>query len=279
MLRNTFCHIPHVGTLTERRLWSAGIRDWDAFRAAAGPPLSPARTRLVARHLEESASHLENENPAYFYERLAAKEHWRLFGEFRRSAAYLDIETTGLGGPGDHVTTIALYDGRSVHTYVHGRNLDDFADDVRNCRLLVTYNGKQFDLPFLRNFLGPRLTQAHIDLRFVLAALGYRGGLKGCEKKLGLSRGGLEGVDGFFAVLLWRDYKERRNAAALETLLAYNVEDVVNLETLMVLAYNMKLRETPFAATHALSIPPRPHVPFRPDRETIERIRKEHCFF
>jgi len=279
MVRNTFCHIPHVGTFTERRLWSAGIRDWDAFRASADPPLSPARTQLVAQHLDESASHLENENPGYFYERLAANQHWRLFREFRRSIAYLDIETTGLGSPGDHVTTIALYDGRSVHTYVHGRNLDDFADDVRDCRLLVTYNGKQFDLPFIRNFMGLRLGQAHIDLRFVLAALGYKGGLKGCEKKLGLSRGDLEGVDGFFAVLLWQDYQEHRNAAALETLLAYNVEDVVNLETLMVLAYNMKLKETPFAGTHALAIPARPDVPFQADRETIERIRREHYFF
>jgi uncharacterized protein YprB with RNaseH-like and TPR domain len=286
MLKNTFCHIPHVGTLTEKRLWSAGLCDWDAFRAAASPPLSPVRAEFVARHIDESARHLENENPAFFYQRLAARHHWRLFQDFRPWTAYLDIETTGLGSPGDHVTTIALYDGRSVHAYVHGRNLDDFADDVRNYRLLVTYNGKQFDLPFLRNFLGVRLDQAHIDLRFLLASLGYRGGLKGCERKLGLSRGDLEGVDGYFAVLLWQDYQRRANPAALETLLAYNVEDVVNLETLMVLAYNMKLKETPFAAApprpggpHLLPMPVRPDRVFKPDPDTIRRIRREHYFF
>ena len=38
-------------------------------------------------------------------------------------------------------------------------------------------NGSQFDVPFFRaHFPHARLDQAHIDLRFVLASLGYRGG-------------------------------------------------------------------------------------------------------
>lgn len=43
---------------------------------------------------------------------------------------------------------------------------------------------------------------------------------------------------GFFAVLLWQEFQQTGNIKALETLLVYNIEDVVNLETLMVLAYN-----------------------------------------
>ena len=279
MLTSTFCHIPGIGPRTERGLWTAGIRGWDAFRTAASPPLSAAKTRLVAGHLDESAEHLENEDPNYFCERLATNQHWRLFSEFRRRTAYLDIETTGLGGPGDYVTTIALYDGRSVSTYVKGHNLEDFAEDVLNYRLIVTYNGKAFDVPFIRNFMGLRLTHAHIDLMHVLRSLGYRGGLKGCERQLGLDRGDLEGIDGYFAVLLWQDFLRHRNDAALETLLAYNVQDVVNLETLMVLAYNMKLKETPFSKTHAIATPGAPKLPFKPDMETVSRIRREHHFF
>ena len=64
-----------------------------------------------------------------------------------------------------------------------------------------------------------------------------------------------------------------RELPALDTLLAYNVEDVVNLETLMVHAYNMKLRETPFAETHAIALPARPEVPFKADLATVTRIR------
>ncbi len=39
-------------------------------------------------------------------------------------------------------------------------------------------------------------------------------------------------VDGFFAILLWQEYKNRQNRKALETLLSYNIQDAVNLEYL-----------------------------------------------
>src|SRR5262249_32749913 len=112
-------------------------------------------------------------------------------------------------------------------------------------------------------------------LRYVLASLGYSGGLKGCERQLGIDRGELDGVDGYFAVLLWRDYQQGNNAA-LETLLAYNALDVVNLERLMVEAYNKKIEETPFALVNELPLPIPPEtLPFQPDLETIERIRRK----
>ena len=49
----------------------------------------------------------------------------------------------------DSVTTIAIYDGQTVRTYVRGRNLDAFAKDIQAYRLLITYNGKSFDQPLL----------------------------------------------------------------------------------------------------------------------------------
>jgi hypothetical protein len=58
----------------------------------------------------------------------------------------------------------------------------------------------------------------------------------------------------------------------LETLLAYNVLDAVNLETLMVMAYNEKLAATPFADTHLLPLPEVPRNPFEPHEGTIKRI-------
>jgi hypothetical protein len=94
----------------------------------------------------------------------------------------------------------------------------------------------------------------------VLSSLGYRGGLKRCERQLGLARQGVEDIDGLFAVLLWNDYVENPNPRALETLLAYNTVDVVNLETLLYLAFNLKLKETPFARIHKLTVPPPPKI-------------------
>jgi uncharacterized protein YprB with RNaseH-like and TPR domain len=223
------------------------------------------------RHLRESSRELLSGNAHYFSRRLPSEEQWRLFPDFRHAVAYLDIEATGVRGA-DAITTIALYDGHGIHCYVRGHNLDEFARDIQRYEMLVTYNGKCFDVPFIERSFGIRIEMAHIDLRFVLHSLGYTGGLKGCEKRLGIDRGALDGVDGYFAVLLWQDYM-RGNERALDTLLAYNVEDVINLEALMVMAYNRKLETTPFKDSHHCPVPTAPVSPFTPDVETIRRIR------
>jgi len=235
MLENTFCHVPTIGLQIERELWACGINTWHDALSAGRLPLSAARCELLLGELEESVEFLAMGRMEYFQHRLASRHHWRLLPHYEGSVAYFDIETTGLGRGNDHITTIVLYDGRTIRHYVHGRNLVDFARDVADYRLLVTYNGKAFDVPTVRAELGCPLGQTHIDLRFVLAGLGYSGGLKGCERALGLDREGLADLDGYFAVLLWQDYL-RGNRKALETLLAYNALDVVNLATLMPIA-------------------------------------------
>ncbi len=280
MLKNTFCHVPGIGARSEHTLWSSGIRSWDNLTDTAHTPLSPKKIRDLAERIRQSTLHLRNNNPGYFSRLLPSNHIWRLFPEFRHSTAYLDIETTGLFGRGARITTIALYDGRSISWYVRGRNLKDFKRDIRKYKVIVTFNGRGFDIPFIEGELGIRMNHTHIDLKYVLRSLGYTGGLKRCEKMLGLERGELDGLDGFFAVLLWNDFKKNRNPKALETLLAYNIQDTVNLETLMVIAYNMKLMETPFAKSHELPMPLVPENPFRPDTETIRRIISEtSCFF
>jgi uncharacterized protein YprB with RNaseH-like and TPR domain len=277
MLENTFCHVPGIGYKTEQRLWQSGILSWRDALSSQAPLLSESRSASLRRAIRRSVDHLDNSDARHFANSLPSREHWRMFPQFRDSVAYLDIETTGLGGPSDYVTTIALYDGEAVHTYVRGQNLEAFATDITDYRLIVTYNGKCFDVPFVLNDLGVALDQAHIDLRYVLASLGYRGGLKGCERQLGIDRGDLADVDGYFAVQLWRDYEHSGDQRSLETLLAYNVLDVINLERLMVLAYNLKLYGTPFEQSHLLAEPPQRMNPFRADLETIYRLKLSYA--
>ena len=119
------------------------------------------------------------------------------------------------------------------------------------------------------------MAQGQIDLRYILSGLGFTGGLKGCEIKAGIDRGELAGLDGYDAVLLWNDYAKTGNQKALETLLAYNMYDVVNLETLMVMAYNLKLKDTPFSGTKLLPDAVLPQIPFKGDLETIDAIQLE----
>ena len=273
MLKNSFLHMRGFGTRAEKRLWEAGILNWDQALSSPELPLGPAKRIQLGHRIRESEFHLRNRHVRYFARRIPAEEEWRMFPEFLDTVAYLDIETTGLAPPNDSITTIVLYDGKTVRHYVHGQNLQDFVRDVQPYELLVTYNGKQFDIPFIRDFFKISLDKAQIDLRFALADLGYKGGLKGCEKQLGIDPQDLVELDGYFAVLLWREYRRHKNDEALETLLAYNAMDVVNLEALAHLTYNMKILTTPFAETHRLAVPVPPQIPFRPHLPTIEKLR------
>ncbi|MBI5345023.1 MAG: ribonuclease H-like domain-containing protein [Deltaproteobacteria bacterium] len=273
MLKNTFCHLPGVGIKSETRLWEGGIFSWDDMLGASAPP--DKRPGRLAANIRASYKHLEAKDPAYFASLLPEALYWRLFPEFASTTAYIDIETNGIMGEKGYITAIALYDGKSVHNYVNGYNLDEFAGDIKKYNLIVTYNGKCFDIPFIESHMNVRLPQAHIDLRFALKSLGFTGGLKGCEKKFGIDRGGLEGLDGFFAVLLWNDFLRNRNGLALETLIAYNSQDAVSLEPLLVHTFNLKLRGTPFFSSGRLPLPPPPDLPFTPHMDTIERISRE----
>ena len=261
MLANTLCHIPRVSLSKERALWDEGILTWAEYKAQSKNPA----------FLDDCVHHLEHRNPAFFAEHLKSDQHWRLFGDFQDSVAYVDIETTGLDKGHDEITTIALYDGTAVKTYVNGRNLEAFKSDIQDYKLLVTFNGKTFDAPFIRRYFNIELPQAHIDLRYVMKRLGYAGGLKEVERRLGIDRGDLRSVNGFFAVKLWHEFKRKKNESALETLLAYNCADVINLEQLMVMAYNANIKDTPFDLKRQLKLPHPASIPFPVDAKLVNR--------
>ncbi|MGQ9920716.1 MAG: ribonuclease H-like domain-containing protein [Desulfobacca sp.] len=243
MLKRTFIHLARVGPATERHLWRQGIETWEDLLAARHVPgVHPGRLAAYQRQLEDSLAHLDQ--AIYFSRRLPAAERWRLFQQYRSRTAYLDIETTGASWPHLTVTVIGLFDGRNFQQFVLGQNLQDFLGHIDAFQMLVTFNGSQFDLPVLQAVFGRVFSQAHIDLRFVLARLGFKGGLKKIEPHFGLQRPTeLEGLDGYDAVLLWQRAR-RGDVAALDTLLAYNREDVINLETLMEQAYHLAARRT-----------------------------------
>jgi hypothetical protein len=239
MLKRTFIHLPGVGSRTEAHFWRQGLLCWEDLLAAARVRgLSRERLVRLRGGIQESLAHLEH--PSYFALRLPAQEHWRLFRHFRPRAAYLDIETTGNFWPGLTVTVVGLYDGTCLKQFVQGYNLPEFPEALSAFDLLITYNGTQFDLPVLRAYFPAlSLPPVHVDLRFLLARLGFRGGLKGIEPRFGIHRPPeVEGMDGYAAVLLWDRY-QRGDRTALDLLLQYNREDVVNLETLMEGAFKL----------------------------------------
>lgn len=281
MLSHTFCHIPTVGVKTEEKLWKAGIRTWDDLLALSEVmdaeqgqlPVKPERLQQFKEHIVQSRLCLSSGDTTFFADRLPPQEHWRLYKECRGRIAYMDIESTGTGPPNDHITTIAVWDGSRVQHYVWGRNLEEFLDDILEYEMLVTFNGKCFDVPFIEKQLQTKINLPHIDLRFALTNVGVGGGLKKVEKKFGLDRGDLDGVDGYWAVLLWKEFMNTRNEAALETLLAYNVEDVLSLEVLAAIAYNLHVDQTPFSEIDRVPVPGLGSNPFTPNKKVLRKIK------
>jgi len=242
VLSSSFIHIAGVGAKTEQRIWAAGIKTWGDFisnPSAAG--LSARATERIAGAAEESRERLEAGDHRFFASHLIRREHWRAYPEFSDRVAYLDIETTSLEG--DDVTLIGLYDGRDVRVYQKGKDLEEFRSDIGRFGLIVTFFGSCFDIPFLcRRFPDLCFEQLHIDLCHSFRRLGLTGGLKRIEHELGTERSPeTEGLDGWDAVRLWREW-ERGSQEALDLLIAYNKEDVVNMEWLVKYAYP-RLRE------------------------------------
>jgi hypothetical protein len=275
MLQHTFQHIQGIGEKTEKRLWKEGITSWLTFLNTPHHSSLPQWQRdAVCCELEHSFLALERYDARYFTERLAAQHLWRLYPEFGQRIAYLDIETTGSLSDTSRITVIGLYDGEQPRVYVQGQDLLRFVEDIASFTLLVTYNGKLFDLPFIRHELGIPLAQAHIDLRYPLAALGYKGGLKKIERTVGLEREGpLSLLDGWCAVLLWH-YHEQGVEGALETLLRYNLEDVVHLPALLSVVYNARTQELPFHVSPMAS-PSTPPISFTFNEAVIYRALAE----
>ncbi len=273
MLRHTFQHLPGIGPRTERRLWFSGFLSWqDCNDGNHHSPISRSMLKRLGQELEESVQALNDDHAHYFETRLPSAEVWRLYSDFGDRVAFLDIETTGLYCDADAITVIGLFDGTQAKTFVKGINLFDFYTEIRNYSLVVTFNGKRFDMPFIREAFGQLPDrQAHLDLLYPLRNLGYHGGLKSIESQLGVHREGtLRDVNGFMAVLLWREYR-RGNRNALNTLLRYNLEDVVNLQFLADVVYNESVSRLPIDIP-ALPVHPKYDVDIPFDPELIDYL-------
>ena len=152
--------------------------------------------------------------------------------------AYLDIETTGLSPNYNQLTVVGISvdDGDSQRmVQLVGEDITGAGvlEPLEGVETLYTYNGSRFDLPFLKKHLGIDLEEGyrHRDLMYSCWDRNLYGGLKAVERRLGIRRK-LPGIDGMEAVRLWHRYRAAQDRRALQTLLKYNQEDVLNLKTL-----------------------------------------------
>ncbi|MDD5701466.1 MAG: ribonuclease H-like domain-containing protein [Dehalococcoidales bacterium] len=152
--------------------------------------------------------------------------------------AYLDIETTGLYPVQNEITVVGIYiTDNTNEQFIQfvGKNITgkSILETLQGVTSLYTYNGRRFDLPFIHARHGINLESyfKHCDLMHHCWRNNLYGGLKAVERCLGIERR-LKEVNGYEAIKLWWRYIQYSDRIALQKLLDYNKEDVINLKIL-----------------------------------------------
>ena len=272
-LFNSFTFVKGIGQRTESILRELGINCWDDVIKKKCPELFPQQKwHALWDGVKSGIEALKILDISQLTTLIPKVQHWKMIPNFIDRIAYFDIETTGLSPRDSYITTIAVYDGTIVHDFVRGENLSEFPEFISKFPAITTFYGKSFDIPFIKQEMGINFNQIHFDVCFLLKKLKIAGGLKKIEKKFGISRGNLEDLDGYTAVLLWKKFKRSQKKKYLETLLAYNNEDVINLEFLLYQAYNLLIEK------ELISIPPLKFPkkeiknPFLADQDVVDEI-------
>jgi len=229
MIEQTFLHLPRVGETTEQNLWSSGVKTWADFLSADKVKRFSKEKKAASDNiLKQSQTALARGDSSFFLS-LPSTAHWRLWPSFNEETLYVDIETNWH----HDITVLGIYDGNEVKQFVKGQNLNRQAVEKHlKGKLFVTYNGASFDMPIIKRFFGSIVKPTpHFDTMHLARRLGYTGGLKILEQQLGITRPkDVEGMSGEDALHLWDLYQASGEQEYLQRLLAYNEEDIVNLQ-------------------------------------------------
>jgi uncharacterized protein len=245
MIKQSFIFLDKVKDKTEKNIWNQGIDNWDSFISAKKVEgISNFRKKYYDRQLLKARNELYSLNSEYFM-KLPQSEMWRLYGFFRDSVVFLDIETSGVGKK-DDITVIGLYDGIDTKTMIKGVNMDFYSlkRELSRYKLIVTFNGSTFDIPFIKkrypNLLPPI---PNFDLRVACNRVGLKGGLKDIEKEFGIKRNkAIEKMYGGDVLLLWKMFRASGDDYYLRLLVEYNEDDVFNLKKIADYVYD-KLKD------------------------------------
>jgi uncharacterized protein YprB with RNaseH-like and TPR domain len=243
MLTASFLFAKGMTEDLERALWARGITSWELARAhpeEVADVAGAARAAKLAEGIAQAGAARDAGDLAWFKANWPEKELWRLWQGYcpREQVALVDIETTGLTPGYDQITVIGLADAAQARVFVAGRPqpgdepLERFREAIKPYRLLVTFNGVNFDVPFIeRSFRdhGFRFDQPHLDLLYPARALGLTGGLKDMEKAVGIVRGDeIKDIRGGEAIQLWGQWRSG-DANAYRRLTSYCKADCANL--------------------------------------------------
>ncbi len=243
-IENSFVLAPGIGQKTEQKLWKNGVTHWDSFRDSN--VLGSRKREKMLDFLELAERNLDVGNSVFFQDKLPNQSLWRAYRNFRENACFFDIETTGLDRKRNEVTTVSFHRGGETRTLVQGNSLtrQRLQDEFFESSILVSFNGKRFDQPFLEHNFDLNIETPHIDLMYLCKRLGLTGGLKKIEQQLEIGRE-LEDIDGREAIRLWKRYERDGDEDALQKLVRYNKYDAKNLKDVLEVVHG-RLRQEVF---------------------------------
>jgi len=280
MIQCTFQHVSGVFRKGELRLWQSGITNWDKLLNT--PQKHPNFTKKLWNRLRtdviQCKKALENNNFDFFINKFPEEIIWRLIPNLEGKILYFDIEATGLDLTEDSITTISTFDGSVIKYFVKGQNLEEFIPYLENFDAIATFDGEKMDIPFIEREFGYDFYHIHFDLFKISRKLRISGGLKQIENYLEISRNAknLDGIDGKTAIYLWKEYQLTKDPRYLDTLLAYNIEDAVNLEPILAWFYD-RLKTKESMPTKSLKFTPHNVIsPKQPNPEILKLIEEKY---
>lgn len=176
---------------------------------------------------------------------------------------FLDIETTGFNPKNSNIILIGISyeeNEKYVVEQIFANCADDekdmlyeFVKRLQNFDLIVTYNGKSFDVPFtnirmVRNKIGYQIKHEHLDvichIRPNKTQLGLTScSLKSVEKLFGIVRE--DTIDGADSINLYYEYLNTKEEILKKKVLLHNFEDVYYLPYILKIFDNIEYSEHP----------------------------------
>jgi len=243
ILEQTLCHLNGISPSSEISLRRQGF--WSAQQL-----IIYANNLFTPSHAERLRSSFERWTVAkklglvdILVNSLPVGHRVRALADYYEEALFLDIETTGLQRNA-LVTCIATFQAGKAKSFVRGKNFNDFLYEWTRAKIVVTFNGKRFDIPLLQREFNFTTLPAQIDLMDEARHYGYKGGLKSIEHQINFQRDNNDCSNGLTAIQLWENYQKNNDATALQTLLQYNTDDTRCLTKLWQILLKKSLENT-----------------------------------
>ena len=230
----SLCHIAGITPELECKLMRSGVTSVAVLGVRCGEMFPPARAARLRASIARYEKFRDLELTDGIVNSFPCGHKVRVLSDRFERACFLDIETDERM----RITCVSTQMNGRCATFIRGRNLNDFLNVWRQAELVVSFNGKRFDVPIIQRTFGLSRIPAQIDLMDEARCYGLVGGLKQIEKVIGFVRDGSDGMKGMDAIELWRRFEVSGDGDVLRLLKCYNQEDV---ESLVVL-YNRLLR-------------------------------------